>query len=136
MTDGSNPTYRAQNIGRVRIIGYELTTMGDFNFFGYNYRFLAGYTFTYPVDLNIIENRPDGKSYWEYFIDSFDGLDDAEEASRFADFAGLADPSNDNYNYFLNAQGSISIGGTGRIDLDADDETDINLLSVLPKPMF
>ncbi|MAM22384.1 cell surface protein SprA [Croceibacter atlanticus] len=38
----------------------------------------------------------------------FDGLDDAEEASRFGDFAGLADPSNDNYNYFLNAQGSIT----------------------------
>ena len=76
MTDGSRPTYRAQNIGRVRIIGYELTSMGDFNFFGYNYKFLAGYTFTYPVDLNIIEDRPNGKTFWEYFIDSFDGLDD------------------------------------------------------------
>ena len=76
MRDGSRPTYRAQNIGRVRITGFELSTMGDFDFFGYNYRFLAGYTYTYPVDLNIIEDRPDGKSYWEYFMESFNGLDD------------------------------------------------------------
>ena len=37
----------------------------------------------------------------------FDGIRDAEEAVKFGDFAGLADPSADNYEYFLSADGSI-----------------------------
>ena len=37
----------------------------------------------------------------------FDGLLDAEEALKFPDFAGLPDPSADNYEYFLNADGSL-----------------------------
>ncbi|WP_115462650.1 T9SS outer membrane translocon Sov/SprA [Winogradskyella aurantiaca] len=37
----------------------------------------------------------------------YDGYDDAEEASAFPNFANLIDPSNDNYNYFLNATGGI-----------------------------
>lgn len=37
----------------------------------------------------------------------FDGLRDAEEALKFSDFAGLPDPSADNYQYFLNVDGSI-----------------------------
>ncbi|MBE9490308.1 MAG: cell surface protein SprA [Bacteroidetes bacterium] len=36
-----------------------------------------------------------------------DGYDDAEEISVFTDFASLVDPSNDNYTYFLNAEGNI-----------------------------
>ena len=37
----------------------------------------------------------------------YDGLLDAEEATKFSDFAGLPDPSVDNYQYFLNTEGSI-----------------------------
>ena len=37
----------------------------------------------------------------------YDGLSDGEEATKFPDFAGLADPSGDNYEYFLQAQGNI-----------------------------
>ena len=37
----------------------------------------------------------------------FDGLQDADEALKFPDFAGLPDPSADNYQYFLNTDGSI-----------------------------
>ena len=37
----------------------------------------------------------------------YDGLSDAEEAIKFPDFAGLEDPSLDNYEYFLNTSGSI-----------------------------
>lgn len=37
----------------------------------------------------------------------YDGLLDAEEATKFGDFAGLEDPSADNYEYFLNREGSI-----------------------------
>jgi cell surface protein SprA len=37
----------------------------------------------------------------------YDGLNDGEEAAKFPDFAGLADPSGDNYEYFLQAQGNI-----------------------------
>ena len=76
MTDGEYMVYHADNIGKVRITGLELTTMGDFNLFGSKYKFLAGYTFTYPADLNVINNRPENKTYWEYFIDSFNGLDE------------------------------------------------------------
>jgi cell surface protein SprA len=35
-----------------------------------------------------------------------DGLTDADEATKFPAFAGLADPSNDNYEYFLNVGGN------------------------------
>ncbi|GAB2764861.1 T9SS outer membrane translocon Sov/SprA [Salinimicrobium soli] len=37
----------------------------------------------------------------------YDGLLDADEASKFSAFANLPDPSADNYNYFLNSSGSI-----------------------------
>jgi cell surface protein SprA len=37
----------------------------------------------------------------------FDGLSDTEEASKFPAFAGLPDPANDNYQYFLQAEGTI-----------------------------
>ena len=37
----------------------------------------------------------------------YDGILDAEEAARFNDFAGLPDPSADNYEYFLNTEGNI-----------------------------
>lgn len=36
-----------------------------------------------------------------------DGLNDSEEAARFPAFSGQEDPSADNYQYYLNAQGSI-----------------------------
>ena len=38
----------------------------------------------------------------------FDGLQDEEEALKFTNFAGLPDPSADNYEYFLNTEGSIT----------------------------
>src|SRR5690606_30634590 len=38
----------------------------------------------------------------------YDGLSDAEEATKFSAFAGLADPSNDNYEYYLNTEGDIT----------------------------
>ena len=37
----------------------------------------------------------------------YDGLMDAEEAAMFPAFGGVPDPSNDNYNYFLNTDGPI-----------------------------
>ena len=37
----------------------------------------------------------------------FDGLNDADESGKFPTFAGQPDPSADNYQYFLNATGSI-----------------------------
>ncbi|CAM4058379.1 cell surface protein SprA [Gillisia limnaea] len=37
----------------------------------------------------------------------FDGLNDADEAQQFPNFANLNDPSADNYQYFLNTTGSI-----------------------------
>jgi cell surface protein SprA len=37
----------------------------------------------------------------------YDGFSDTEEAALFPDFAGLADPAGDNYEYFLQAQGNI-----------------------------
>ena len=36
-----------------------------------------------------------------------DGYDDQDEAIKFPSFSNLDDPSNDNYNYFLNADGDI-----------------------------
>ena len=36
-----------------------------------------------------------------------DGLNDEEEASRFPAFAGQADPSQDNYEYYLTAEGNV-----------------------------
>ncbi|WP_244270365.1 cell surface protein SprA [Christiangramia echinicola] len=37
----------------------------------------------------------------------YDGLQDADESVKFPNFAGLPDPSADNYEYFLNTEGSI-----------------------------
>ena len=37
----------------------------------------------------------------------YDGLSDIEEAQEFPNFAGLPDPSGDNYTYFLNTSGGI-----------------------------
>ena len=37
----------------------------------------------------------------------YDGYDDAEEAFISPSYSGLSDPSNDNYTYFLNADGNI-----------------------------
>ncbi len=36
-----------------------------------------------------------------------DGMNNAQEAAKFPDFAGFPDPANDDYEYFLQAQGSI-----------------------------
>lgn len=36
-----------------------------------------------------------------------DGLNNAQEAAKFPDFANFPDPANDDYQYFLQAQGSI-----------------------------
>lgn len=36
-----------------------------------------------------------------------DGLNNGEEAAEFPQFAGLADPANDDYQYFLQAEGNI-----------------------------
>ncbi|MFL9843110.1 T9SS outer membrane translocon Sov/SprA [Flavobacterium rhizosphaerae] len=37
----------------------------------------------------------------------FDGLTDAEERAKFTDFASLEDPSGDNYQFFLSADGDV-----------------------------
>lgn len=37
----------------------------------------------------------------------YDGLNDADESTKFPDFAGLEDPANDNYSYFLDTEGNI-----------------------------
>ena len=36
-----------------------------------------------------------------------DGYDDIEEAANFSSFSDLADPANDNYQYFLSSSGNI-----------------------------
>ena len=36
-----------------------------------------------------------------------DGLNNSEEATKFPDFSGVQDPSSDDYNYFLAAEGSV-----------------------------
>ena len=37
----------------------------------------------------------------------YDGLNDASEAAKFTDYSGYSDPSADNYQFYLNANGSI-----------------------------
>ena len=37
----------------------------------------------------------------------YDGLSDAQEAENYPEFAGLEDPSGDNYQYFVSATGSV-----------------------------
>lgn len=37
----------------------------------------------------------------------YDGYSDQDEAAVFTDFAGMEDPANDNYTYFLNTEGNI-----------------------------
>lgn len=37
----------------------------------------------------------------------YDGVNDADEVAKFPAFSGLEDPSNDNYQYYLDASGSI-----------------------------
>ncbi len=37
----------------------------------------------------------------------YDGFNDASEAGKFPEFAGLEDPAEDNYQYFLQAEGNI-----------------------------
>ncbi|MFD1616485.1 T9SS outer membrane translocon Sov/SprA [Gelatiniphilus marinus] len=37
----------------------------------------------------------------------YDGLSDADESVKFPSFAGLEDPANDNYSYFLDTEGNI-----------------------------
>ena len=37
----------------------------------------------------------------------FDGLNDAEEATKYTNYAGEADPAADNYQYFLSATGNV-----------------------------
>lgn len=71
-----------------------------------------------------------------------DGLNDAEEAAKYPQFAGLADPSGDNYQYYLNASGNVieryrsyngtqgnspvSVGDTNRGSTTVPDIEDIN----------
>ncbi|MFY7758196.1 MAG: cell surface protein SprA, partial [Flavobacterium stagni] len=37
----------------------------------------------------------------------YDGLNDAEEATKYSSFASFPDPAADNYNYYLNANGDV-----------------------------
>ncbi len=37
----------------------------------------------------------------------FDGLSDAEEAAKYSNFAGTADPAGDNFQFYLSAEGNI-----------------------------
>ena len=71
-----------------------------------------------------------------------DGLNDAQEAVKFPEFAGLDDPSGDNYQYYLNASGEIidryknynglqgnspvSVGDSNRGSSTLPDTEDIN----------
>ncbi|HEX9980397.1 MAG TPA: cell surface protein SprA, partial [Flavobacterium sp.] len=72
----------------------------------------------------------------------FDGLNDAEEAGKFPEFADDEDPSQDNYRYFLDAGGSVlerykqyngtqgnspvDVGETNRGSTTVPDVEDIN----------
>lgn len=71
-----------------------------------------------------------------------DGLNDDEEAAKFPAFAGMEDPSGDNYQYFLEASGNViqryrqyngtqgnspvSVTGTNRGSTTVPDVEDIN----------
>jgi cell surface protein SprA len=71
-----------------------------------------------------------------------DGLDNTEEAAKFPGFGGLEDPSNDDYEYFLQAEGNmlerylkyngtqsnspINVGDTNRGSTAQPDVEDIN----------
>ena len=72
----------------------------------------------------------------------YDGINDAVEATQFPEFAGLPDPSGDNYLYFLQAEGNIlerylqyngvegnspvEVGDTNRGSTPQPDVEDIN----------
>ena len=98
--DGEKTIYRTENIGDVKISGFEFTTMGEGDLFGFPIKFMGGYTFTYPGDLKNIYNsgckesiewydpildlpntrictngNPNSNSYWDLFFKSFDGID-------------------------------------------------------------
>ena len=98
--DGEKTIFRTENIGDVKIAGFELTTMGETELFNIPIRFMGGYTFTYPGDLKNIKNsgckesiefydpildvsnkriclegQPNSNDYWSLFFDSFDGID-------------------------------------------------------------
>jgi outer membrane receptor protein involved in Fe transport len=70
--------YTPYNVERARIVGYELSSMGEFDLLGMSVKYLGGYTYTYPADLSAIENRLDNKSYWDFMFDSFDGINTEE----------------------------------------------------------
>lgn len=60
-----------------------------------------------PADNSLVyafDSEGDGRTLQDA---GFDGLLDAEEALKFPDFGNLADPSADNYEYFLNRDGSV-----------------------------
>ncbi|SHI89265.1 protein involved in gliding motility SprA [Mesonia phycicola] len=58
----------------------------------------------------------------------FDGLSDAEEATKFPDFANLEDPANDNYEYYLAKEGNVLEryynynGSQGNSPTDVEDD--------------
>ena len=99
--DGMKTIFRTENIGDVKISGFELTTMAETKLFNIPLRFMGGYTFTYPGDLKNIKNsgckesvefvdpllglsdwrictegQLNSNNYWDLFINSFDGIDD------------------------------------------------------------
>ncbi len=54
-----------------------------------------------------------------------DGIPDADEASAFPEFAGLEDPSNDNYQYYLAAEGGIVERYRNYNGYDGNSPTDV-----------
>lgn len=67
-----------------------------------------------------------------------DGLSDDEEAAKFPQFGGLADPSADNYQYYLDAQGNVleryrdynGVQGNSPVDVSNDDRGSTTLPDV------
>jgi cell surface protein SprA len=55
-----------------------------------------------------------------------DGMNDSQEAGEYPTFAGLADPSADNYNYFLNADGSVIDRYRQYNGLEGNSPVDVN----------
>ena len=72
MLDGMLTIYRSENIGDVRITGFEISTMGELTIGKIPIRFTGGYTFTYPGDLFTISNS--GCDLSEITEDPFDDL--------------------------------------------------------------
>lgn len=95
-----------------------------------------------PVSQSLIYAFDTNEANREVQDVGFDGLNDAEEAAQYPDFAGYEDPAADNYQFFLSASGNlldryknyngtqgnspVDVGNTNRGSTTLPDVEDIN----------